>query len=285
MSEYLKLIRPFHWVKNLLIFVPIFFSGQLLNITKLFQLCLGFMAFSFIASSVYVINDIQDADKDRRHPRKRFRPIASGKISKTHARVFLCILIIISLTIMETLSHLNGHWLGSFGLPLLYLLLNISYSNGLKNIPLVDVVIIATGFVIRLLYGGVLADIHISDALMLTVISASMFLGFGKRRNELRKGTSTRKVLKAYSMQFLDKIMYIFIGLTLVFYSLWAIAAKSALIVYTVPMAMIIVADYCLIIESGSSDGDPAEVLKHSKSLLILLVFFFIALFGSLYVK
>lgn len=283
MSEYLKLMRPFHWVKNLLIFVPIFFSGQLLNVTKLARLCLGFIAFSFIASSVYVINDIQDADKDRRHPKKRFRPIASGKISKNHARVFLCILVIISLVIMGILAHLNGHWLGSFGLPILYLLLNLLYSNGLKNIPLVDVVIIAAGFVIRLIYGGVLTDINISDALLLTVISASMFLGFGKRRNELRKGTSTRKVLKAYSMQFLDKIMYVFIGLTLVFYSLWTIAAKSSWIVYTVPVAMIIVADYCLIIESGSSDGDPAEVLKHSKSLLLLLVLFVIVLFASLY--
>lgn len=283
MSEYLKLMRPFHWVKNLLIFVPLFFSGQLLNLTKLSQLCLGFIAFSFIASSVYVINDIQDADKDRRHPKKRFRPIASGKISKSHAWVFLCVLVAVSLIIMGVLSYLNAHWLGSFGLPILYLLLNLLYSNGIKNIPLVDVVIIAAGFVIRLLYGGVLTDIKISDALLLTVISASMFLGFGKRRNELRKGTSTRKVLKAYSMQFLDKIMYVFISLTLVFYSLWAINAKSSLIVYTIPVAMIIVTDYCLIIESGSSDGDPAEVLKHSSSLLILLALFIVTLFVSLY--
>lgn len=283
MSEYLKLIRPFHWVKNFLIFVPLFFSGQLLNVTKLWQTCLGFIAFSLIASSVYVINDIQDADKDRLHPTKRFRPIASGKISKTHARIFLCILLIVSLIIMAVLAYLNGHWLGSFGLPVLYLLLNISYSNGLKNLPLVDVVIIAAGFVIRLLYGGVLTDIRISDALLLTVISASMFLGFGKRRNELRKGTSTRKVLKAYSMEFLDKIMYVFIGLTLIFYSLWAIAAKSSYMIYTVPVAMIIVADYCLIIEGGSSDGDPAEVLKGSKSLLLLLLLFIVILFASLY--
>lgn len=283
MRQYLKLIRPFHWVKNLLIFVPLFFSGQLLNEGKILLSFLGFIAFSFVASSVYIINDIQDADKDRKHPKKRFRPIASGKISKQHATVFLCFLLIISMLIMLYLAKQNGNILASFGLPIFYLLMNIAYSNGLKNIPLVDVIIIAIGFVIRLLYGGVLTAIPISDSLLLTVISASMFLGFGKRRNELKKGTSTRKVLKAYSMEFLDKIMYVFIALTLVFYSLWAIAGKSSLLVYTVPVAMIIVSDYCLIIESGSSDGDPAEVLKHSKSLILLLILFILLMFASLY--
>ena len=284
MKQYLKLIRPFHWVKNLLIFVPLFFGGQLFNGNKFFLSVLGFIAFSFIASSVYIINDIQDADKDRKHPKKRFRPIASGKISKQHACIFLVLLLVVSFLIMIYLTKVNHNSWASFGFPIAYLIMNIAYSNGLKNIPLVDVVIIAIGFVIRLLYGGVLVNITISDSLLLTVISASMFLGFGKRRNELKKGTSTRKVLRAYSMEFLDKIMYVFIGLTLMFYSLWSING-SVWLIYTSPLAMIIVADYCLIIESGSSDGDPAEVLKHSKSLMALLVLFVLLLLLCLYIK
>ncbi len=284
MKQYLKLIRPFHWVKNLLIFVPLFFGGQLFNGNKFFLSVLGFIAFSFIASSVYIINDIQDADKDRKHPKKRFRPIASGKISKQHACIFLVMLLVVSFLIMIYLTKVNHNSWASFGFPIAYLIMNIAYSNGLKNIPLVDVVIIAIGFVIRLLYGGVLVNITISDSLLLTVISASMFLGFGKRRNELKKGTSTRKVLRAYSMEFLDKIMYVFIGLTLMFYSLWSING-SVWLIYTSPLAMIIVADYCLIIESGSSDGDPAEVLKHSKSLMALLVLFVLLLLLCLYIK
>ena len=284
MKQYLKLIRPFHWVKNLLIFVPLFFGGQLFNGNKFFLSVLGFIAFSFIASSVYIINDIQDADKDRKHPKKRFRPIASGKISKQHACIFLVMLLVVSFLIMIYLTKVNHNSWASFGFPIAYLIMNIAYSNGLKNIPLVDVVIIAIGFVIRLLYGGVLVNITISDSLLLTVISASMFLGFGKRRNELKKGTSTRKVLRAYSMEFLDKIMYVFIGLTLMFYSLWSING-SVWLIYTSPLAMIIVADYCLIIESGSSDGDPAEVLKHSKSVMALLVLFVLLLLLCLYIK
>lgn len=245
---------------------------------------LGFLIFSLVASSMYIINDIRDADKDRKHPKKRFRPIASGSISKKEAWIFFCFLIMLSFVIMIYLTYVSHNPWIVFGIPVLYLIINIAYSNGLKDFPLIDVVIIASGFVLRLLYGGELVHIKISNSLLLTVISASMFLGFGKRRNEMKKGTNTRKVLKAYSMEFLDKIMYVFIALTLVFYSLWSINGNW-LLVYTVPLAMIIVADYCLIIESGNSDGDPAEVLKHSKTLSILLLLFVLSLLICLYVN
>lgn len=283
MRDYIKLIRPFHWVKNLLIFVPLFFSGRIFTSRKIFALVVAFFAFSLIASSVYVLNDIKDAEKDRLHPKKKFRPIASGRISKKRALIFWILLIGLSIGLMIVIAQRVGSIYAAFVLPIIYVLINVLYSNGLKNVPLLDVAIIAAGFVIRLYYGAVVSRVAISDALLLTVISASFFLGFGKRRNELKKGTSTRKVLKAYNIHFLDKIMYVFIGLTLVFYSLWTITRGKNL-VYTVPLAMLIVADYCLIIESNSSDGDPAEVLKHSKTLMCLLVLFMIVMFICLYI-
>ncbi|HIT43614.1 TPA: UbiA prenyltransferase family protein [Candidatus Avacholeplasma faecigallinarum] len=282
MKYYIKLMRPFHWVKNLLIFVPLFFNGRILSISKVWLLIVAFLAFSFIASSVYILNDVKDADKDRLHPKKRFRPIASGKVSKKQAVIFWIFLFTISILLMGLIGNIVGSYLVSFILPLIYLLMNLLYSNGLKNIPLVDVSIIAAGFVIRLYYGALVCGVTVSDALLLTVISASFFLGFGKRRNELKKGTSTRKVLQAYNIYFLDKIMYVFISLTLVFYSFWTIL-KGRNLVYTVPLAMLIVADYCLIIESDSSDGDPAEVLKNSKSLMCLLGVFILSMFVGLY--
>ncbi len=101
--------------------------------------------------------------------------------------------------------------------------MNVLYSAGLKNIPIVDVVILALGFILRIYYGGAIIEVPISSWLMLTITAASLFLGFGKRRNELLKGTKTRKVLQAYNYNFLDKIMYLFLSLTLVFYSLWTI--------------------------------------------------------------
>lgn len=282
MKYYIKLMRPFHWVKNLLIFVPLFFNGRILSISKVWLLIVAFLAFSFIASSVYILNDVKDADKDRLHPKKRFRPIASGKVSKKQAVIFWIFLFTISILLMGLIGNIVGSYLVSFILLLIYLLMNLLYSNGLKNIPLVDVSIIAAGFVIRLYYGALVCGVTVSDVLLLTVISASFFLGFGKRRNELKKGTSTRKVLQAYNIYFLDKIMYVFISLTLVFYSFWTIL-KGRNLVYTVPLAMLIVADYCLIIESDSSDGDPAEVLKNSKSLMCLLGVFILSMFVGLY--
>lgn len=283
MKDYIKLIRPFHWVKNLLIFVPLFFSGRIFTSQRIIALVIAFLAFSLIASSVYVLNDIKDAEKDRLHPKKKYRPIASGRISKRRALIFWILLIGLSIGLMIVIDQRVGSFYAAFVLPIVYVLINVLYSNGLKNVPLLDVAIIAAGFVIRLYYGAVVSGVAISDALLLTVISASFFLGFGKRRNELKKGTSTRKVLKAYNIHFLDKIMYVFIGLTLVFYSLWTIT-KGESLVYTVPLAMLIVADYCLIIESNSSDGDPAEVLKHSKTLMCLLVLFVIVMFLCLYI-
>ena len=284
MKQYVKLMRPFHWVKNLLLFVPLFFNGTLNNSSKFINVVLGFTAFSLIASSVYVLNDIQDVDKDRKHPKKRFRPIASGAISITHAKVFWLFLVIISLMLMFYVGYRCENYWAAYSMPILYLIMNIGYSDGLKNIPLLDVIIIALGFVIRLFYGGIIVNVPISSALFLTVVSVSMFLGFGKRRNELQKGTKTRKVLQAYNMGFLDKIMYVCITLSLVFYALWTLESHSKLLVYTVPVAMITVMDYCLIIENDSSDGDPAEVLKHSKSLPLLLLVFILMVFISIYV-
>ena len=286
-KDYIKLIRPFHWVKNTLTFFPLIFSNNFFNLDKLAVSIIGFAAFCFIASSVYVINDYRDADKDKLHPTKKNRPIASGRISKRSALTYFVFLVISGMVIAITVA-LNTGYIWSWIIPLAYLILNVLYSAGLKNIPIVDVVILALGFILRIYYGGAIIEVPISSWLMLTITAASLFLGFGKRRNELLKGTKTRKVLQAYNYNFLDKIMYLFLSLTLVFYSLWTIDASETsnpnarLLIYTVPLVMVIVADYSLIIE-GESDGDPAEVLKHSPSLIILLLVYIISIMGILY--
>ena len=206
MKYYIKLMRPFHWVKNLLIFVPLFFNGRILSISKVWLLIVAFLAFSFIASSVYILNDVKDADKDRLHPKKRFRPIASGKVSKKQAVIFWIFLFTISILLMGLIGNIVGSYLVSFILPLIYLLMNLLYSNGLKNIPLVDVSIIAAGFVIRLYYGALVCGVTVSDVLLLTVISASFFLGFGKRRNELKKVLVLVKFCRRIIFIFLIKL-------------------------------------------------------------------------------
>ena len=226
--EYIKLMRPKHYIKNFLIFLPLLFSGKLLSLSNILITLGGVICFSLVASSIYIINDIKDREKDRQHKTKCKRPIASGKISVRNALIFMFFLLIIValLVIVLDFSLLSIGFLG------LYFLLNLFYSLGLKDVPLVDIIILVSGFVIRVLFGASLLAITVSNWLYLTVIAISFYLGLGKRRNEIVKnGSKTRKVLKYYTKEFLDKNMYMFLTMTIIFYSLWttdlSIVSKS----------------------------------------------------------
>ena len=280
LKSIIKLLRVKHYIKNILIFVPLFFSQQLLEPHKFIQACLGFVSFCLISSAVYVINDIQDTEKDRLHPTKRNRPLASGAISKLTAVTLAVICMIVSLGINVLAQSFYGT-----ALVLLYFALNIAYSMGLKNKPLIDVAILTSGFLIRVIYGATITQISISGWLYFTVISGAFYLGLGKRRNELQKQGSTgttRAVLKYYTYAFLDKNMYVCLGLTDVFYALWAMSKDNEQIIWTVPVIMLILMKYSLDIE-GNSDGDPVEVILHDKALLMLCVIYAFFIIGILY--
>ncbi len=276
MKYYLKELRVHHYIKNLLIFTALIFSGNLFNGRKLLHGFLGFAAFCLISSAVYIINDIFDVEKDRRHPTKCKRPIASGKIPVKNAWITFAVLVAAS-------AAINAFVFNPFASALLalYLLLNLAYSFGLKNIPIVDVTILVSGFLIRIIYGALITGIQISDWLYLTVIAIAFYFALGKRRNELKSINSdeTRKVLKFYNVGFLDKNMYMCIGLANVFYALWAMeksagaADNHRFLIWTFPLVLLILMKYSLNVE-GDSDGDPVEVLIHDKILIILCILY-----------
>lgn len=285
MKYYIKLMRPKHYVKNLLIILPLVFSGNLLNPTYIPGIIFGFIAFCLLSSSIYIINDICDADKDRLHPEKCKRPIASGRVSvrsavMLDAAVFaaiiaLCVFAKFPLSAVICLA--------------LYLVLNIGYNCGLKDVPIIDVTILVSGFLLRLLFGSAVTGISISNWLYLTVITLSFYMGLGKRRNELRNTSSddTRKVLRHYPYEFLDKSMYMSLTLAIVFYAMWTVSGSSDLVstsklIWTVPMVIIICLKYSLTIE-GTSDGDPVEVIFHDKILIALVLLFIAILMTMLY--
>ena len=168
---------------------------------------------------------------------------------------------------------------------LLYFIINLGYSFGLKNIPLVDITILALGFVLRVTYGGVGLGIDISNWLFLTVLSISFYMALGKRRNELIKnGSNSRKVLRSYNKDFLDKNMYMFLALTIVFYSLWAVSAFSNEIYkYSIILVIVILLKYCMDVEDDNF-GDPIEVITHDKVLLILGIIYISFVFFSIYI-
>lgn len=284
MKHIIKLMRLHHGIKSILVFLPIIFSGRLFELPLLLSVLAGFLSFVLLSSSVYCINDVFDREKDRLHPTKKNRPVASGAVSVRAALILAVCLIVLSVLI----DRLVSKNLMSLPILLLYLGLNLSYSAGLKEIPMVDIVILVSGFLLRVLYGSVISDIPVSNWLYLTVISMSFYLGLGKRRNEYaRSGESTRKVLKHYTYEFLDKNMYISNALTLIFYSLWCTASElsgkgSGRLVWTVPLVMLISMKYSLNVEA-SSDGDPVEVLIHDRSLMVLSGVYAVVMFLLLY--
>lgn len=293
MKKYLKLMRIKHYLKNILIFLPLIFGQALLDSNKLLMCVIGFISFCLMSSCVYIINDLKDVEKDKKHPIKCKRPIASGEISKRSSKILAVLLFAISIVLNILIYFLSNNIktvIFSVLLELLYFIINICYSFGLKNYPIIDVVILVFGFVDRILYGSVLTDIAISKWLYLTVISGSFYMGFGKRRNEIiKQGDTSRDVLKRYPKEFLDKFMYVCVTLTIVFYSLWCVDENTisrignGYVSATIPIIMVILMKYSLDIENDNSYGDPVDVVFHDKILIALIGVLALAILGILY--
>jgi decaprenyl-phosphate phosphoribosyltransferase len=274
MRNYLRLMRIRHYIKNMLIFLPLIFSGNASDYHLLVKVIIGFISFSLAASMVYIINDIYDLEYDRNHETKKSRPLASGAVSTMQALMLAGGLAAVSVALIITVLNSPTTWF----LLLSYVLINLAYSFGLKNISLVDITIIVAGFMLRVAFGGAIVSIGISSWMYLTVMAMSFYLAFGKRRNEMHKnGFSSRAVLKHYSVQFLDKMMYVSLGLTVMFYSMWCVTPndfiKGDRLIWTVPLVLLICMKYSMDVE-GDNNGDPAEVLLSDKVLILLVSLF-----------
>lgn len=271
----IKLLRPKHSVKNLLIFLPLIFGIKELTIKDFRTSILGFIVFCLVASSIYIINDYKDIEKDRLHPVKKKRPLASGAVTKKEAWITLSVLLLIAIIISFTFPIV------SIGLIAGYFILNLGYSLGFKNIPILDVVILTSGFMIRLFLGSSLSGIAVSQLLYLVVMSGAFYLGISKRYNEIIKtGNKTRSVLKKYNTEYLKSIMNMFLVLTIVFYTEWcgnAYPEHRDLFLASVPMLIILIISYIYVAEKDKY-GDPADVIMKNKPLMLIGLLFIIYL-------
>ena len=289
-KELIRLFRPKHWIKNFLIFAPLIFSGSLFNQNDFMTVCAGWVAFNFMASAVYIFNDLNDVDTDRKHEIKKNRPLATGTVSSQCAKILLLSLICLAFLI----NFLASCELASAGLLLTYLVINLFYSSGAKKIPLLDISILVFGFLIRIFYGALLVRENVSVWLYLTVTTMATYLGLGKRRNELQKRIDNNHeingVLKFYTPDFLDKNMYMCLTLTIAFYALWtifpipAISDADNIRIWTVPLVLLICMRYSLLIEAKTY-ADPVDVLTSDKVLMGLVVAYGICLTGLIYGK
>jgi len=221
-TNYLKSLRIRHWIKNLFIFAPILFSLNFTNVTYLINAVFAFILFGFIAGSIYVLNDIIDKSSDSCHPKKMKRPIASGALGTTPALIISFASLIVVLSAGYFFSR------DFFVISILYIVINLLYSLYLKRIAVFDVIIIAIGFVLRVMIGGKINDIYLSPWLFIVTFLLALFLGLVKRRQEIyllqKDGiASTRVSLKNYSIPFLDQLISITTSATLISYIIYVL--------------------------------------------------------------
>lgn len=275
LRDLIRLVRPKHWVKNGFVFAPVVFALRFTDPEALLYGLLAFFAFSLAASAVYVINDIADRTADSRHPLKRERPLAAGRITVPAA-------VAISLVCLA----------GGLGLSLVsgwrlflvvggYFLLNVAYSFRLKHLVLLDVMLISAGFLLRVIGGGLAVSVPVSRWLLLSTFTLTLFLGFCKRRNEILltdPEEEQRPVLGHYSERFLDQIILISATLAVVCFALYTIDAevvarlKTPYLLYTLPLVIYGLFRYLFLIYKKEASGDPAEMLLRDPGLIITLL-------------
>lgn len=268
MKSYIELLRPKQWIKNFFVFGAIIFSRKFMDISNILMATLAFISFCLISSTVYIMNDIIDLEQDKVHPKKKNRPIASGKVSKTSAIYLLVVLFIASLTI--------GFFTNKFLLLILviYFINNVLYSFKIKHVVLLDVMSIAIGFILRVVAGGVVINVDLSVWIILCTLFISLFLGFEKRKNELKAlegdATKHRKILDEYSIEFLNDISNIVCGATIIFYSLYTFFAYNHKYM-TITNIFVIYGlfRYKYLTEIKDEGGSPTETVLTDKGIIV----------------
>ena len=277
MKQLYYLFRVNHYIKNLLVFTPLLFTSGLSDLSKLVLSFKAFIIFSLIASMVYIINDLFDIKFDKKHPQKRkLKPLASGKISISFAYFSIAILSIISIFILLNNKNLINVFL-------IYIIMNVFYSFFLKFIPILDIFILSFNYILRVYAGSVIIDVPLSNWMAITIFAGAIFISALKRRQEIIiHGTSSRPVLKKYSINYLNKIADYSAILSIVFYCLYVISVNEKLVI-TIPLVLFGILRYSYLSESKNfSDSPIDEIIKDKQNLILVIIWLIlILLFNS----
>lgn len=270
----LKNMRPKQWAKNLLLFAGLVFDRQLTFLPSLERTFIGFVVFCLLSSSIYLINDITDLENDRKHPKKKNRPLASGAISVPVAIGAAVIFLVLAIG--------GGFWLSPiFGIAcLIYLVLNLSYSFRLKHIPVLDVLILASFYVLRVWAGVSLITVQrFSPWIYVFTTFLALFLGIGKRRAEIlnnQRGSQTRQVLSRYTVEYLEQLLLIDLALAIVTYSLYTFLAPNVpenhAMMLTIPFVIYGFFRYLYLVQVKNSGEAPEEILFSDRPLQFSLL-------------
>lgn len=285
--QYLKLLRPKHWAKNLFLFIPLFFAGEIFLVEKLKILGLAFICFSLVASSIYIINDYKDIEADRAHPTKRTRPLASGAVSPSAG---------LALFALTVLLGFGGAWLVSYKFMFvlgIYFLLNLGYSFGLKNVSILDILILAAGFVLRVKAGGVAGDVAISEWLNIMVFLLAVFMAFAKRRDDvllkLQSGKDLRKASKGYNLDFLNASLSLVSAVIIVAYLMYTMSPETMARFHTYRLyytSIFVIAGllrYLQITYVDNDTGSPTKILYKDRFIQLTILLWILSFYVIIY--
>lgn len=287
----IALIRPHQWVKNGFVFLPLFFGGQLLNIMCWQEALLTFVAFSFMASAIYCLNDLRDIESDRLHPKKKKRPLASGQIKPKAAVCLMIGLIILSLSLSYFL--LNTAPVAVTLLLLTYLILNIAYCYRLKRYAIIDVFIVSFGFVLRLVTGGVACAIWLSPWIVLMTFLLALFLAFAKRRDDVllfeNEKIITRRNIVHYNLSFMNQTLGLIGAITIVCYIMYTVSPEvvarfnNNYVYATSIFVLAAILRYLQVAIVDLRSGTPTKVLLHDRFIQACILLWITAFAVILY--
>jgi len=265
----IALLRPKQWIKNLILFAALVFSRNLFDFGLFLKTFCGFLTFCLFSSSVYIINDIADREKDRLHPQKKLRPLASGKLSLSAAAGLLAVILSAAIFFSYMLKP------AFMVMGLLYLVLMLAYTFFLKNIVILDVLTISIGFVIRGVTGSILINVYFSNWLLLCTILLALFLALQKRKAELLNVTSgesgSRKTLTYYTPDFINEMLNVVTSCTLMSYCLYTLSYDHTELMTTIPVVLYGIFRYQYLSGKGLTEA-PEHVLLRDKPLLVTVL-------------
>lgn len=263
----IKLIRPKQWIKNSFVFAPLIFAGQFFDFDSIYHTIFAAFLFCLAASAVYIFNDIQDIEKDRAHPEKsKNRPLASGQVSPQSARLFLVF-------IYSCLGLAWFYYPNVIYVIAIYIFINWAYSLKLKNEPVIEIFIVAFGFVLRVYAGALALSVPVSHWMFITTLSISLYLASIKRRQELlQNNQEIRGVLSQYSIRLIDRFAEMSAITAVVFYSLYVMQIQPKLII-TIPFVIFGLFRYWFIVDTLKGGESPTDVIVHDKQILMTVIF------------
>jgi len=283
----IETMRPRQWTKNVLVFAGILFSLQIFHLVPLLKTVAAFFLFCLISGTVYILNDLCDYKRDLVHPEKKLRPIPSGRLPRPFAALFGSLIGFVALLVSFWLSH----WFGWIAVA--YLAINIAYSLYLKNVVILDVLIIALGFVLRAVAGAVVIQVDISEWLLICTFLLALFLALCKRRHELNliaeKAGSHRAVLEHYSAALVDQMISVVTASALMAYALYTISDnvvekfQTQNLIFTVPFVLFAIFRYLYLVVNQNLGGSPEKVLIQDKSMVIDIGLWVLCVIGILY--